>query len=858
MGIIRIPKRDFKPDLQIDFTKGFALSAKADNEAELFQNIELDRDGSIQSRLGCFKHNTNDLGGLPILGFGRQYFGVSVTDTIVAAQGNGGGGGSYQWTVAPYFVAAAWSQFGSNYDGMYDPVVSEACTLLDETPILVFANINYTTLEYWDGSAGTAVTIAGSPANASLLRFSTSRLYASGIAANPTRVYYSDQSDPTSWPSENFFDILPNRGRVMGLEVSAGTGTTLNIATDRSWQAMYGDPSPGGGFSLQPVQDGFGCDTPRGIVTLGSITLSPWRGDLYIYTGSVQDISEPYRGITMSGEFNPAWQGGGTPSPNFGNLTGIFVDTVNNEVFVTSQGNNAVYVFNRSDSLGSQPIRTITGGSTLLNSPSGVWVNNVTNQLFVSNLLGTFPVIAFPRTATGNLNPTTIFTNAFAANAVSVFGDIARGELLVTGFFNAFWVFRMTASEANAPLRTVAGGATLLATPFGGTIDTVNHEIVIANSVGGTGSGSVTVYPQNANGNVAPSRTITGASTNLSNPSQPSVDTANGVYWIANSNNQSVTAYDRLANGNAAPLQDIVGGLTLLNNPLGVFVDTVNGAVWVTDSGNGSVTVYPQAGTGNIPPSQIIVSASPTPAMALQASQKQSYGALTPWHMWFRPCMNTTPLTDTPAPTNDLPTILYCIDRERSGWFSLFIYPPNSGMGASNPWQAVCYGVDTNLFLAGGDGNIYLQPMRTLAQPDILGVLPMSLTAPNFVRYTQDTAPGGSAGDGNGVNVTATYRSRFREQGNPNAIKQARDIFFAGSCVPGTASVVVSVMDTSGNFQKYAQTAVQTGVPSMLTIPLAGLANYARIQVQISAQNLYLLSYSISFRTKFISGQFSL
>src|ERR1019366_6666981 len=462
----------------------------------------------IMSRLGCFQHNTNDIGTEIVLGFGRQYFGANNLDTIVAAKT----GTTYWYTSSPYFVAGPWQSFTSVYDGLYDPVVAEACTKLDETPILVMANINYPLLQYWDGAAGSATSITGSPPNCSLLRLSGARLYASGNAANPTRVYYSDNGDPTSWPSENFFDIPPNRGGISAMEVAAGTGVTLNIAVDRAWQSMFGDPAPGGGLSVQTVQDGIGTDTPRGVATLGSVTIFSWRGDLYSFSGSVQNMSEPYRGITMSAEFNTSFAAGQQPGGAIGNTNGIFADPVNNEMFITNTV-NTIYVFARTAVTGAQPLRTIVGGSTALNSPEALYVDTVNNEIFVPN--------------SGN-------------NSVTVYARNANGNI--------------------APIRTLSGAATFISQPFGVWVDTVNNNLLVCNN-----NNTLSVYGRTDSGNTAPTRRIIGGATGLNACFQAIYDTTNNEILVANSAGNSITVYSRTATGNASPIRTIVGGATGLD-----------------------------------------------------------------------------------------------------------------------------------------------------------------------------------------------------------------------------------------------------------------------------------------------------
>jgi hypothetical protein len=67
----------------------------------------------------------------------------------------------------------------------------------------------------------------------------------------------------------------------------------------------------------------------------------------------------------------------------------------------------------------------------------------------------------------------------------------------------------------------LAGAATGLNVPVGLVVDTVNNELVVANS----NNNSVTVYSRTASGNTAPIRMLAGAATGLGNPSFIAVTT---------------------------------------------------------------------------------------------------------------------------------------------------------------------------------------------------------------------------------------------------------------------------------------------------------------------------------------------
>ena len=79
--------------------------------------------------------------------------------------------------------------------------------------------------------------------------------------------------------------------------------------------------------------------------------------------------------------------------------------------------------------------------------------------------------------------------------------------------------------------------------------------------------GSVTVYGEGVNGNVAPIRTLSGPKTGLDIPA--GIVYAGNIY-VTNSGDSTITVYPGGAKGNVAPTTTIGGPNTLLNGPVGI------------------------------------------------------------------------------------------------------------------------------------------------------------------------------------------------------------------------------------------------------------------------------------------------
>lgn len=120
---------------------------------------------------------------------------------------------------------------------------------------------------------------------------------------------------------------------------------------------------------------------------------------------------------------------------------------------------------------------------------------------------------------------------------------------------------------------------------------------------------SITVYPLNANGNVAPIQAIAGSSTGIDLPDDIALDASGNIY-ITNFNNNSVTMYAAGATGNVSPTLSIIGPATQLFDPQGIAIDPINGDIYVGNldgpSGNPSILVFSPISSGNVAPIEII------------------------------------------------------------------------------------------------------------------------------------------------------------------------------------------------------------------------------------------------------------
>jgi DNA-binding beta-propeller fold protein YncE len=139
---------------------------------------------------------------------------------------------------------------------------------------------------------------------------------------------------------------------------------------------------------------------------------------------------------------------------------------------------------------------------------------------------------------------------------------------------------------------------------------------------------SLRVFPQSADGDIAPLRIIRGGNTGLAAPVSIDVDATHGEIFVANGDDDSITVYDIAASGNVAPVRRIAGASTglMITSYVGscvqpgIRVDPVNDELFVPcsapDPSNTTVPycvdVFARTANGDTAPIRRITAASPT------------------------------------------------------------------------------------------------------------------------------------------------------------------------------------------------------------------------------------------------------
>jgi sugar lactone lactonase YvrE len=259
--------------------------------------------------------------------------------------------------------------------------------------------------------------------------------------------------------------------------------------------------------------------------------------------------------------------------------TFMFLDAAADRLYVANTGALSILIFdNISAKTGNAaPERFISGAATTLISPTDVSVDKVRDLLYVADDTDV-AVFAGASTATGDIAPTRVYTVSFTVSGILI--DGANDRLyLADSAGQAINVYDSASTLAAGPItatRTITGANTHLATPSSMQIDG-GGRLVVSNG----SPASITIYSNaaGASGNISPAAEITGSNTGLNTPDQIVVDhSGTGTLYIADSAAARIAIFGSLssATGNIAPTRTIGGAsttLTVAGQPVGVALD---------------------------------------------------------------------------------------------------------------------------------------------------------------------------------------------------------------------------------------------------------------------------------------------
>ena len=322
------------------------------------------------------------------------------------------------------------------------------------------------------------------------------------------------------------------------------------------------------------------------------------------------------------------------PYPSF---NGVAVDPANDLVMMSDTNRKSLLVYDRTagSATSKQAVaarQQIMGPDTGVGFVAGVAMDPGHRELFTVNNDVEDRLVAFGYDAHGNVKPKRLLYVPHQSWGLA-FAPKRDVMALSVQTPNMFVVFRREAKKFDPPIRAVRGPRTGMADPHGIAFDETHNEIVVANHgnfrpgelitsytaydaresrperTGNTFDenargrfvpSSLTIYDGDANGDVAPLRTIQGPISQLDWPMGVAVDDVANEIIVANNGDNSVLIFPRTANGDVQPRRVIRGPLTGIKGPMGVAI--AKGEIWVANFGDHTALVFPRLAAGNVAP----------------------------------------------------------------------------------------------------------------------------------------------------------------------------------------------------------------------------------------------------------------
>lgn len=307
-----------------------------------------------------------------------------------------------------------------------------------------------------------------------------------------------------------------------------------------------------------------------------------------------------------------------SPSRNGSNNNGGGGSNGTGQLYVSDQSGNAILRFSGATQANGNisPAANISGGSTQLANPQYIFSDPANDRLYVANL-NAVNILVFDKVSTlsGNSNtpPTRTISSTSLVAPTDVAVDTGR-DLLYVADRNTIIVFATASTDNGTTLATRI--LNLSFTPGAILVDAGNNRLFVADGV----DNAVDIFDSAStlNGSVAANRTLTGAATQLNNPSGLRIDGA-GRLIVSNAGAPaSIIIYANAAtlNGNVSPAAVISGSSTTLSTPAQLAIDptTNSGELYIADPNAGEVAVFSSittaAGTINAAPNRNVTGGS--------------------------------------------------------------------------------------------------------------------------------------------------------------------------------------------------------------------------------------------------------
>lgn len=274
----------------------------------------------------------------------------------------------------------------------------------------------------------------------------------------------------------------------------------------------------------------------------------------------------------------------------------------------------------------SAPVRTLGGSNTGFSTPNHSAYEAIARDLFVTDFVGQ-SIRVFAHDANGNVTPRRVITSPTLGQPRQFALNRAQNELYVIAALSFVNTYPLNASGAAAAIRTIqregaAGSLTRLTNPSGLVFFPQRDELYVGDFVqpGGMGpsTGEILIFPRTANGLGAPVRDIAGPATLLGGYIiSLALDPSRGeLYALVN---DSFGQPDRIvvhaagSGGNVAPLREIAGAAALLDQASDIAFDAASDQVWITTGSQGGTArllAFARTANGNVAPAVVVSGAA--------------------------------------------------------------------------------------------------------------------------------------------------------------------------------------------------------------------------------------------------------
>ena len=263
---------------------------------------------------------------------------------------------------------------------------------------------------------------------------------------------------------------------------------------------------------------------PDRTITSGSFAW-PWR----IWLDKASDriyVTDDFTGhllvFSNASSINAATPIQDISSTLFTTPSGIWLDSEHDRLYMGDANADAIYVFNNISTLNGTvtPDRIIFGTNTTINFPQFLWLDEQTDSLYVTNY-SNHSILVFTSASliNGDIAPSRTITGSTITGPVGIWLDTSSDQLYIADSgAHALLMFNnaSTINGAITPERIVYGASSTFVTPYGIWLDVATDRIYVADFQ----NESVDVFnsASTINGNIAPSRIISGANTGFNYP----------------------------------------------------------------------------------------------------------------------------------------------------------------------------------------------------------------------------------------------------------------------------------------------------------------------------------------------------